>query len=722
MAGTNTNFFDVTVDGGGKYQFGIRFRTGLAVYEEALIDGQYVSLGWNAAGYLSDVITKPAAPFVDPVKFAQPHAFQLNVDGQMLTSHWVKGEFEQSEKDGSLHTILNLHHAVRAISVRVHTMLDGSPIISRWLEIVNHQQREAAISSVCSWSGGMQSTKRWRSRLPADAALYSLGYMEDEHWGNEGRFQWLDLANATTTISGRYLRDRFRHPCFFLRNNATGEMFVGQLAWQGGYSFSFDVNCDIYGTDDHTAHLALAIGPDAPAPLRVLDREETVRTPEVHLGIVFGGLDEGVQAMHDHIRASVFNAPVARGRRAWIESGIGPELDMSESSVFHQMELAAMLGAEVFFIDAGWYTPPERESEWNVRVGDWIVDVERYPRGIGPIRERAHALGLLFGLWMEPERIGPASAVLQDHPDWVMKGYDGNHVRGNSVLLDLGNSEVADWVRNEIVRVISDYQLDFFRLDYNVGDIRSGGCTSRQGYVENNYWRYYEQVDRLFEDLRQQFPDVIFESCASGGGRTDLGMVRHFSHTWVTDWQVAPRSFSITNGMTMALPPEYVDRLIAGQSGHTAGHIDFQARLCLFGRPTLGQFNPVGSIPNPVQLARVQHMVELYKTFVRPFIHTSRIYHHTPILMGAEPRGWGVLEMMATDKSRGIVGIFRLGNPTNDNITVRLRGVSLSCQYRVTWDTTNESVEISGRDLSHAGLVIRLEGPLTSELILVEAL
>ena len=97
----------------------------------------------------------------------------------------------------------------------------------------------------------------------------------------------------------------------------------------------------------------------------------------------------------------------------------------------------------------------------------------------------------------------------------------------------------------------------------------------RDGYVENGYWRYYEALYAIYERLRARFPDVIFENCAGGGGRTDIGMVRRFSHTWVTDWQIAPRSFTITNGMTMALPPEYVDRLIGGQSGHIDGRLRF---------------------------------------------------------------------------------------------------------------------------------------------------
>jgi alpha-galactosidase len=108
----------------------------------------------------------------------------------------------------------------------------------------------------------------------------------------------------------------------------------------------------------------------------------------------------------------------------------------------------------------------------------------------------------------------------------------------------------------------------------------------------------------------------------------------------ITDWQIAPRAFTITNGMTMALPPEYVDRVLMGQNGYVAADFDFQARLLLFVRPTVGFLYPLGGSANPAQLARGKHMVDLYRHFVRPFMSQGRIYHHTPTFDTEEPQGW----------------------------------------------------------------------------------
>ena len=284
-------------------------------------------------------------------------------------------------------------------------------------------------------------------------------------------------------------------------------------------------------------------------------------------------------------------------------------------------------------------------------------------------------------------------------------------------MLDLSNPDAAKWMEEQITRVISENQLEFYRLDYNVGGIRQGGQTERNGYVESLYWRYYETLYAMYDRLRARFPNVILESCAGGGGRTDIGMVRRFSHSWVTDWQIAPRSFSITNGMTMALPPEHVDRLVAGQNGHIVAELEFQWRLLLFVRPTLAFFHPLGASWNPNQLARIRHFINLYKHFVRPFMNTGRIYHHTPAFEGTEPTGWGVLELASRDRRRAIAGIFQLSAPQESEYCLRFRGLDVSKRYLVTWDNSGQTCEIDGFTLMKQGVTIRLEGALTSELL-----
>jgi alpha-galactosidase len=704
----------------------LTYRSGMAVYEESLTKNRFVGRGWSGSGFVRFYNIWDCR--LDPAEHPAPQAFWLEIDGQLLASDWEWDGFEKRrEPGGPLHGTVTLKHRVRPVTVKVHTQLDGTPVLCRWMEITNTGERPAALAECGVWSGVLQQTRRWRDLLEGTGKpLYSLGYFENTRACNEGDFQWHDLPAAACRVDGHYRRDRHRHPWFILRNNAKGETFIGQLAWSGGYSFEFDLDADTDARDPvrgSTAQLFFRGGPDAPAPQRVIAPGETIRTPEMHMGLVFGEMDAAVHAMHDHFRRSVF-LPQARGRGGWVESGIGPEVEITPEQVVHAIDAAADIGAEVFFVDASWYSPPH--GDWWKTAGDWKVDRKRFPMGLESFRDRVHKKGMLWGLWMDPERIGPESEAARRRPEWLARGYDGEAVMtryaGKPIpaWLDLADPRIATWMEEQIVRVIKENKLDFFRLDFNVGNPGMGPRTLRNGYVENGYWRYYEAVYAIFARLRKRFPDVIFENCASGGSRTDIGLTRYFCHTWVSDWQIAPRSFAITNGMTMALPPEYVVNMVGCIAAFTTADLDFQLRRLLFGPPTLMDLKPPGMEWNPQMLARLRRVLKQYKEFVRPMLPTARVYHHTPVVAGPESKGWGVLELASADRTRAICGIFQLAAPRQDEYLLRFRGLDPSRRYRVTFDNSDRTAEMDGAGLMYRGLSVRLEGALTSELLLVE--
>src|SRR6185295_3252007 len=280
-------------------------------------------------------------------------------------------------------------------------------------------------------------------------------------------------------------RDRHRHPFFVLRNHRSGEHWIGTLGWSGGYAFEFDLDD---GHQRGTARLSFRARPDGPAPLRVLAPGEMVTTPEMHLGLVLGDLDESVHALHDHIRASALPAqkPELAGL---VESGIGPEQEITYDLINHELDVAESFGAELFFVDASWYSA--LNSRWWNTVGDWEVG-SRFPEGLAPIRERVHAKGMLWGLWMDAERIGSESNLAREHPDWFVRRYDERPEPGG--MLDLTKPAAAEWMEAAIDRLIAEHQLDFFRLDYNIGNVGPAGYSLQSGYVENDYWRYYEAL------------------------------------------------------------------------------------------------------------------------------------------------------------------------------------------------------------------------------------
>jgi hypothetical protein len=138
-------------------------------------------------------------------------------------------------------------------------------------------------------------------------------------------------------------------------------------------------------------------------------------------------------------------------------------------------------------------------------------------------------------------------------------------------------------------------------------------------------------------------------------------------------------------------------------------------------RPTIGFPKPRGAEWNPVMLARMKRFVSLYKEFVRPFMNTGRIYHHTPCVANPEPKGWGVLELASRDGAKAVCGLFQLAAPAEAEYLLRLRGLDRSRRYKVTFDNAGQTCEVDGLVLMNQGLTVRLEGALTSELLVIEA-
>ena len=712
------------------------YRTGMTVYEEVFDKGRLVSAGWNTAGTPLNVLE--GMPFrLDHEAFGQPWVFEIEADGACLAYDWTYVGFRSFEEPGGggstlLHGVITLQNTVCPLTLEVHTVLSGSAVFTRYLTLHNTGTAPLRLNKLVLLGGGLEIFYDWVNFVSGEAEkekekLYSLGYMENARGCAEGLFRWRDLPSGGTHFSGRWPEDRHRYPMFMLRNVPLGRIWFAQLAYSGGYEFRFNCNAELTpnGISDRDDRAAAAVSfqmaLSAPAPLLVFRPDETFTLPEVYIGCVQGDLDDAVNMMHRHTRRAVFTYPEPAENIATVGAGIGPERAMTREAVFHTIDTAAAVGAESCIIDAGWYCPAGKEGElWWQRVGDWRPDKEKYGEDFAEIRRRCSEAGLKFGLWMECERMGRDTPVAQAHLDWYQKRL----LQGQeSTVIDMANPEAAAWVQSEAERVIETYGVELFRLDYNV-DYKTSLCKLESPCgAESSYLRYYAALYRMFAALRKKYPRVIFENCAGGGGRCDLGMVKHFTHTWVSDYQIAPRAVAITNGISMVLPPERIDRLVSGMNGHLRGSLDFTVRAAMLCKPTTNTYNPLGSEMNPEELAFVQRSFRLYKEFIRPYLTDGLIFHHTPELNGIHPKGRAILERASVDGAKGVIGVFNLADvrPEDGTVTVYPRGLDEGRTYRVTLDNRQTSFTASGWELANGGIRVRLPASLTSELIVYES-
>ncbi len=706
---TNKKFFDIYKHDNSPV---FCYRSGNMVYEEGFEKGALITYGWNSAGYPLNVLTN-CPTRINRKRYSEPFSFNIEIDGQSVDFGLEFEDFKTVKSEDSVTSVLTLKSTLKPVKIKIHTILDGAQMFSRWLDIENLSDEHLNISKISVISGALESMDV--SDYNTDYCIedyYSTGYFYDDRWGNEGLFKWNTLYPGKTSVDGRFSRNRFRHPIIFIKNNLLGKTWFAQLGWSGGYSFSIDYNAKAYESDTHLSFKAELTGYK---PLIVLKPHEIYTTPCVHIGLVAGDLDDAVNEMHGHIRSSVLNIPEASGKDALINCGMGAEhtMNVEDSKAF--IRQFAEMGGEIFTIDAGWECPPGKEMQWSDYNGRNKPDPDRYPNGIKELSDYAHKLGLKFGLWVDIESIGEYCDTHRSHPEWLAVNPLGE---SSPKFMDLSIPECAEWCESELARIITECELNLLRVDHNVDYTEYFGmrdCGS--GRLECVNFRHNMAVYKMYENLKKRFPDVIFENCAGGGGRTDLGMMKNFNHTWVSDWQKAPRSVMITNGMTMALPPERVDRLFAGMGCHTLGSLDFHMRNTMLGHISLNVTSPADAEWNTEQMEFIKHSVGIYKSFIRPFLSEAKIYHHTPDLTDADNC---IIELSAPDKSKGVISIFTLCGSGEKSLTVIPKGIDTSKDYKITLDNNRESYTVSGRQLKHGGITTDIPSALSSELVMYE--
>ncbi len=709
------NYFDIYFNNTQTPTF--CYRSGNMVYEEMLLNGALLSNGWNGAGYPLDVLAcMPTRP--DHKRYQEPFAFNIEIDGQSVDFLLDFVDFYTEKSEDWVKATLVLDSRIKPVTVRVITVLDGTQMLTRYYEIENKSDKAMCLSRLVLMGGAMDETEADRFTLSRDVEnFYSVGYFADDRWGNEGKFTWTDLKSEVTSIDTRFNRNRFRHPLVMLRNNLNGKIWYAQLGWSGGCRFSFDYDAKPENTD---TYLTFKAEITAHNPMYVLAPQECFTTPEIHIGMVQGDFDTAVNQMHTHIRRSVLNLPEADPTALLVGAGMGAEHDMSVETSKTYIDRMYEMGGEVFIVDAGWECPPERQTEWGDFTGTNIPDNDRYPNGITELADYCHEKGMKFGLWSDIESLGRLCENYEKHPEWRAENVYGE--RSNR-FIDLTNPQAAEYMETTLAHLIEDYKLDLLRIDYNTDykeyfNIRDTGT----GIPECLTMRHFKTVYGIYERLKKRFPNVIFENCAGGGGRTDLGMMKSFNHTWVSDNQCAPLSVMITNGMTVALPPERVDRLFAGMNSHKFGSLDMQMRNTMLSHMSINVISPVTAPMNEEQLEFVRHSVQLYKDFIRPFLYKAKVFHHTPDAVESFTEGFSALEVASPDGERGALAAFNLGAANETVRKIRLKGADASKQYEVTLDNNNEKLVVSGRELKYEGISIYIPASLSSELVLYKAI
>lgn len=224
---------------------------------------------------------------------------------------------------------------------------------------------------------------------------------------------------------------------------------------------------------------------------------------------------------------------------------------------------AAELGAERFVLDDGWFG--QRDDD-TTSLSDWEVDPRKYPDGLGPLIDHVHGLGMSFGIWFEPEMINPESDLHRAHPEWALGSEDQTLGRQQKAL-NMALPEVRDFIYERMAAILSEYPIDYIKWDHNRVLPMPDAAQTRGSYA-------------LIDRLRDTFPDVEIESCASGGGRIDFGILSRTQRVWLSDSNDALERLKMQHNAALFLPLAVTGSHVGPRHCHTSGRtldISFRA-------------------------------------------------------------------------------------------------------------------------------------------------
>ena len=436
-------------------------------------------------------------------------------------------------------------------------------------------------------------------------------------------------------------------------NASHGQAWSAQVAWSGNHRIAIQ-RTRLGGGQWQLGELLL------PGEALLAPGQSHI-TPTVHLRRSDDGLRALSAGWHRFVRACVLPPqPRERARRVQFNTWEATYFDHDPVRLRALADAAAALGVERFVLDDGWFGGRRHD---RAGLGDWWPAPDIYPQGLAPLAEHCRALGMQFGLWVEPEGVNADSDLYRAHPDWVLQVAGREQPLGrHQFVLDLGRGAVRTHLFAQLSALLRSAPIDFLKWDMNRDFTHAAGADGRAGVRAHVLGLY-----ALLAQLRAAFPALEIETCASGGGRADLGMLAHCRRVWVSDCNDPLERQRMQAAFLHFLPPEVMGSHVGPPESHTTGRvasIGLRSLNALFGH--FGVEADVSAMPEDDRAA-LRAAIAAYKA-ARDWLAEATI---TPIDSGdasvvatlavAADRQRAWLSLVATDRPREAVpGVLRL--------------------------------------------------------------
>jgi len=621
------------------------------------------------------------------------------VDGRPLVPVWRDVVVTADDR------VLTVDAVSDDVSLRSAFVLDGAGVLRVRHALTNTgtgtvevQALEAVLPVGERVAEVLDLAGRWtRERTPQRRAMTDGVHVRESRRGRTGH------DAPTLTVLGTAGFD-----------DTTGELWAVHPAWSADSVHRYDRLAE--------ARPVLGAGELLRAGEIVLAPGETFSAPDTVFLWSDAGLDGLAARSHDSLRARPGHPRTPRPvvLNTWEAVYFRQELE----PLLALARVAADVGVERFVLDDGWFTG--RRSD-TTALGDWTVDAEVWPDGLGPLVAGVRSHGMEFGLWFEPEMVSPVSALALAHPDWFLQAPDRNRTWRHQYVLDFARADVREHVLDRMSAVIGEHHVDFVKWDQN-RDVVQTVHAGRVGLDAHTRGVY-----AVMDELRRRHPWLEIEACASGGARVDLGVLDRTDRVWASDSNDAMERLPIQRWTELLLPLELIGSHVGPEVSHTTGRhldLDFRMAVSLFG--SAGIETDVTRC-SPAELDRLREWTALYKR-ERGLLHSGRVHH----LDLGDP-GLDATLVVGADRDRALVRVARtVTGPRSLAVPLRLRGLDRARRYRIApvtglrvpkgVDVTRTpwlergSLELSGAVLEDVGVRMLALAPGTALVLEVQAL
>jgi alpha-galactosidase len=619
-----------------------------------------------------------------------------HADGNMSTVLKVD-TVSQSQENGAQITRIRLKDTVYPFYVTVcYKAYQDVDMIETWTEIENFGKKAVTLTRFDSGHLPVRVGDVWISHLHGT-------------WAAEGRLTQEPLERGMMVIKNkdgaRNAHTDHSEVMFSLdgkpQENA-GRVIGAALCYSGNYELRIDTR----DTDYH--EFFAGINPDNSA--YILESKEVFKTPE----LAFTYSDEGLSGASRNFHRWGRKYKLAHGdkeRKILLNSWEGVYFDINEPGMDQMMADIAYMGGELFVMDDGWFGEKYPRLTDNSSLGDWKVDRNKLPNGIGWLVEQADKHGIRFGIWIEPEMTNSVSELYEEHPEWIIKAPEREPVLGRGgtqLVLDLGNPEVQDFVFSIVDDLMTENpKIDYIKWDANMPISNHGSQYLPKNKQSHLYIEYHRGFAKVCDRIRAKYPDVTIQACASGGGRANWGVLPWFDEFWVSDNTDALQRIHMQWGTSYFFPAIAMASHISATPNHTVFRttsLKYRIDVAMSGRLGM-EIQPRNMTQEERDLCR--KAIAEYKE-IRPVVQFGDIYR---LVSPYDGHNMASLMYVAPEKDQAVFYWWKTETFYDDHLPrVKMAGLDPDKMYKVTELNRIDNVPLKYEGMSFSGKFLMENG------------